>query len=99
MSAPPGRDARVIATGRSKVTGKSFNIAVAFEPGSTGGPGIAQSTFHHFADYNWDTRVGAPSFVSEPPGEAILREPQAMADTRRYMRNLGLWLAGQREGA
>src|SRR4029077_4155570 len=21
----------------------------------------------HFADYNWDPRVGAPSFVDEPP--------------------------------
>ena len=97
VSAPSGQNARVIAMGRSKVTGRAFNIAVAFEPGNTGGPGIAQSTFHHFADYNWNTQAGAPSFVSEAPGDAILREPRASADTRRYVRNMGLWLAGQRE--
>jgi hypothetical protein len=95
VSAPAGQNARVIATGKSKATGRGFNIAVAFEPGPAGGPGIAQSTFHHFADYNWDTRLGAPSFVSEPPGDAIMREPKALASTQRYMRNLGLWLAGQ----
>ncbi len=95
VSAPAGQAARVIATGKSKATGRDFNIAVAFEPGAAGGPGMAQSTFHHFTDYNWNTRLGAPSFVSEPPGDAIMRDAQAMADTLRYMRNVGLWLAGQ----
>jgi hypothetical protein len=97
VSAPAGQNARVIATGRSKATGRDFNIAVAFEPGDAGGPGMAQSTFHHFADYNWNTRLGAPSFVTEPPGHAIMGEAQALADTRRYVRNLALWLAGRRE--
>jgi len=48
-----------------------------------------------FADYNWDTRSGAPSFVDEAPGDAIMRDPCATADTRRYVRNLALWLAGR----
>jgi hypothetical protein len=95
VSAPAGQNARVIATGRSKATGRVFNIAVAFEPGGNGGPGVAQSTFHHFADYNWDTRLGAPSFVTEAPGDGLLREPKALADTQRYARNLALWLAGR----
>lgn len=85
--------ARVIATGRSKVTGKVFNIAVAFEPSSDGGPAIAQSTFHHFADYNWDPSMGAPSFVSEPPGDGLTRSPEARAAIRRYVENVALWLA------
>jgi hypothetical protein len=93
VGAPPDAAARVIARGTSKVTGRRFNIAVAFEPGTEGGPAIAQSTFHHFADYNWDTRAGAPSFVDEPPGDAITRTPEAMADTHRYVRNVGIWLA------
>lgn len=96
VGAPEGEDARVIATGVSKVTGRRFNIAVAFEPGAKGGPAIAQSTFHHFADYNWDTRAGAPSFVEEPTGNAIMRTPQAMADTHRYVLNIAYWLAGVR---
>jgi len=50
------------------VTGADFNIAVAFEASNAGGPAIAQSTFHHFADYNWDTAKGCPSFVTEPAG-------------------------------
>jgi hypothetical protein len=94
ISAPLGEQARVIATGRSKVTGRRFNLAVAFEAHEGRGRAIAQSTFHHFADYNWDTRFGAPSFVDEPPGDAILREPEALEDTRRYVRNLAAWLAG-----
>src|SRR5260221_5688308 len=93
VSAPASQGARVIATGTSMVTGRQFNIAVAFERGPDGGPAIAQSTFHHFADYNWDTRLGCPSFVDEPPGDAMIRTPQALADTQRYVRNLALWLA------
>jgi hypothetical protein len=87
--------ARVIATGRSKATGRPFNIAVAFEPGPDGGPAVAQSTFHHFADYNLDPRLGCPSFVDEPPGDGMQQAPAAVADTLRYFRNLALWLAGR----
>jgi len=94
ISAPAGEGARVIARGISKVTGAAFNIAVAFEPSEHAGPGLAQSTFHHFADYNWDTHAGAPSFVSEPPGDGMLRVPQAAADTHRYALNVATWLSG-----
>jgi len=95
VGAPDDEPARVIATGTSAVTGRRFNLAVAFEPGAKGGPAIAQSTFHHFADYNWDTATGAPSFVDEPPGCTMTQLPQAMADTHRYVRNAALWLAGR----
>jgi hypothetical protein len=95
IGAPEGEGARVIARGRSKATGAGFNIAVAFEPGALGGPGIAQSTFHHFADYNWDLSAGAPSFVSEPPGDGMARVPEALADTHRYALNLAAWLSGR----
>jgi hypothetical protein len=94
VSAPPGARARVIARGRSKATGARFNIAVAFEANGQAGRAIAQSTFHHFADYNWDPRAGAPSFADEPPGDAILRHPDARAAANRYARNVSLWLAG-----
>jgi hypothetical protein len=94
VSAPRDEQARVIARGRSKVTGRRFNLAVAFEAYEGRGRAIAESTFHHFADYNWDTRSGAPSFVDEPPGDAFLRLPEASEDTRRYVRNLAVWLAG-----
>lgn len=94
IGAPAGEDARVILQGRSKVTGVIFNIAVAFEPGEHGGPAIAESTFHHFADYNWDPGAGCPSFVSEPPGDGLRRVPEALADTRRYALNIAAWLAG-----
>lgn len=50
VGAPPGDPgACVIATGRSKVTDCTFNIAVAFEPSALGARAIAESTFHHFA--------------------------------------------------
>ncbi len=94
VGAPDDEPARVIARGKSKATGKSFNLAVAFEPSVRGGPAVAQSTFHHFADYNWDTRLGCPSFVTEPPGTGMQTEQQALKDTHRYAVNVALWLGG-----
>jgi len=87
--------ARVIASGRSQVSGRPFNLAVVFEPSSDGGPAVAESTFHHFADYNWDPGKGAPSFVSEPPGNGLSQSPDAQASIRRYVSNIALWLAGR----
>lgn len=93
VDAPPGEpSARVIATGRSKVTGQPFNLAVAFEASEAGGRAIAQSTFHHFADYNWDIASGCPSFVTEPPGDGIANTPEAQESIRAYARNVALWL-------
>ncbi len=89
--------ARVIATGRSGASGARFNIAVAFEPSATEGPAIAESTFHHFADYNWDSALGSPDFVTEKPVRTLANTPVAMASVHRYVRNLALWLAGRPE--
>ena len=94
IGAPDGEDARVILKGRSIATGQDFNIAVAFASGAHGGPAIAESTFHHFADYNWDPGSSCPSFVSEAPGDGLKRVPEAMADTQRYVLNIAAWLAG-----
>ena len=94
VSAPKNQSARVIAEGTSEATGRPFNIAVAFEPDSSGGPAIAESSFHHFADYNWDVSRGCPSFVTEPPGTRFAQEPNAILHTHRYVLNIALWLAG-----
>lgn len=90
--------ARVIATGVSGVTGRPFNLVVAFESvrdrhGNTLGRAVAESSFHHFVDYNWDTSAGCPSFLEEPPGEQIRKEPEKLEDVKTYVRNLALWLA------
>ncbi len=90
-------NARVIATGTSKITGREFNLAVAFERimddgGHYCGRAVAESTFHHFCDYNWDPRAGCPSFVDELPGNLMQTHPQAIADIHAYVRNLALWL-------
>ena len=87
--------ARVLATGLSSATGRRFNLMVAFEPSDEGGPAIAQSTFHHFVDYNWDISKGAPSFVTDEPGSRLAGFPKALQDTKQYVRNLVLWLAGR----
>jgi hypothetical protein len=92
---PKDRSARVIASGVSKVTGTRFNLAVAFEPSADGGPAIAQSTFHHFVDYNWDPDMGCPSFVSEAPGDGFARSPEARQAAGRYVTNIAYWLAGR----
>ena len=94
IGAPAGDPtARVIATGRSKVSGARFNIAVAFEASTDGGPAIAESTFHHFADYNWDPAKGCPSFVTEPPGNGLAEFPEALRTTKQYVRNIAFWLS------
>jgi hypothetical protein len=90
--------ARVIATGVSGVTKRPFNLVVAFEAaqdrhGNTLGRAVAESSFHHFVDYNWDTAAGCPSFLEEPPGDQIRREPGRLEDVKTYVRNLALWLA------
>ena len=91
--------ARVIAAGRSQTTGRSFNLVVAFETsnddhGNQLGRGIADSSFHHFADYNWNTDMGCPSFLIEPPGDGYKRNPEALNDIKTYVRNAAHWLAG-----
>lgn len=91
--------ASVIATGQSKVTGRPFNLVVAFESSSDAhgnqlGRGIAESSFHHFVDYNWDTEMGCPSFLAEPPGDGYKRNPEALKDIKAYVANAARWLAG-----
>jgi hypothetical protein len=91
--------AQVIATGQSKITRRHFNLVVTFdsEPDAHGnllGRGIAESSFHHFADYNWNIDLGCPSFLEEPPGDGYKRNPRALADIKTYVRNLAVWLAG-----
>lgn len=93
------KHASVIATGQSTATGRPFNLIVAFESardnhGNTLGRGIAESSFHHFVDYNWDPGMGCPSFVEEPPGDGYKRNPQALEDIKTYVGNVAGWLAG-----
>jgi hypothetical protein len=90
--------ARVIATGVSQVSGRPFNLVVAFDRaqdqyGNNLGRGVAESSFHHFVDYNWDVDKGCPSFLLEGPGDEIKREPQKLNDIKTYVRNLAVWLA------
>ncbi len=93
VGVPRGEDsARVIATGNSRTTGRDFNLIVAFEGDATNGPGIAESSFHHLCDYNWDTRAPAPSFVVDPPSEDVIRDPRRLDDVHAYVRNVAQWL-------
>jgi hypothetical protein len=95
---PSNPQARVIALGKSLVTGRDFNLIVAIDhhPDAAGnilGRTVATSSFHHFVDYNWDVTKGCPSFVDEPPGDGMKNEPRALEDIKTYVRNLALWLA------
>src|SRR4029077_15676927 len=99
---PGESNARVVATGTSQTTGRVFNRAGAFDrardvDGNLLGRGIAESSFHHFADYNWDTDRGAPCFVTEPSGDGIKREPRALDHIKAYVRNLAGCLALSRD--
>ena len=99
---PSEKHARVIATGKSQVTGRDFNLIVAFERaqddhGNQLGRAVAESSFHHLVDYNWDTDRGCPSFLVEPPGSEIKTNPQRLDDIKAYVRNLAVWLAPDSE--
>ncbi len=90
--------ARIIATGKSQVSGKDFNLIVAFERsadkhGNRLGRAVAESSFHHLVDYNWDTNKGCPTFLEEPPGDGFKRNPLALNDVKTYVANVAKWLA------
>jgi hypothetical protein len=92
--------AQVIAQGQSLVTGRYFNLIVAIDSyqdnqGNTLGRALAHSSFHHFVDYNWDISSGCPSFVDEPPGEGMVKNPQALQDIQTYVKNAASWLANK----
>jgi hypothetical protein len=89
--------ATALAQGRSTATGRHFNLAVLLDgelapDGRPMGRALAESTFHHFADYNWDLDRGAPSFVTEPPGTQIKADPSRLAIFKDYVRNIATWL-------
>jgi hypothetical protein len=90
--------ARVVATGKSTVSGRQFNLAVAVEgepfDGGVLGRAVAISTFHHLADLNWDTDRGAPSFVTDKPSG----DPGRFEIFKDCVRNMARWL-GVRPGS
>lgn len=93
----PEDSARIVATGVSKATGRPFNLVVAFDnsldaDGNRLGRAIAESSFHHVVDYNWDTDLGCPTFVAEPPGDGYKRRPGALDDIKSYVANAARWL-------
>lgn len=99
VGVPDGMEnARVLATGVSQTTGNNFNLIVALDRvvddgGNRCGRAVAESSFHHFVDYNWDIAKGCPSFLIEPPGDEIRRDPSRMRDIKTYVANLASWLA------
>lgn len=99
VGVPDGENsARVIGVGTSKITGRQFNLIVAFDKskdkhGNRLGRGIAESSFHHLVDYNWNTEEGCPDFVEETPGDGYKKNPQILGDIKIYVNNLAKWLA------
>lgn len=92
------KNGRVVATSVSQTTGQHFNLIVALENhddahGNQCGRAIAESSFHHFADYNWDIAHGCPSFLLEPPGDEIRRDPARLNDIKTYVANAARWLS------
>lgn len=100
VGAPPDdATARVIARGRSQQTNRPFNLAVAFDSVDANGNAVAQSTFHHICDYNWDVSMGCPSFVGEPPSSRLGEHPELLDDIKQYCVNAARWLADRERPA
>ena len=66
-----------------------FRLANASELGRA----IAESSFHHLVNYNWDISAGCPTFITDPPGDQIRRTPERLADIKTYVSNVARWLA------
>jgi hypothetical protein len=99
-----GPHAIALAQGRSIASGRRFNLAVVLDgelapDGRPMGRALAESTFHHFANYNWDLDLGCPSFVSEPPGTQIKADESRLAIYKGYVRNIATWLGSNHKGA
>jgi hypothetical protein len=93
----PDESAKVVATGTSKTTGRDFNLVVAFENsedkhGNKCGRAIAESSFHHLVDYNWNIDSGCPPFLEELPGDEYKRIPERLGDIKQYVANAARWL-------
>jgi hypothetical protein len=87
-----------IACGQSIVSGRNFNLAVCLDgettpDGRSMGRAVACSTFHHFANMNWDIDAGAPSFVTDKPGDEMKRDPSRFEVFKDYVHNIANWLA------
>ena len=94
----PDGSASVVATGTSKTTGRDFNLVVAFENsidehGNNCGRAIAESSFHHLVDYNWNIESGCPPFLEEPPGDEYKRISERLDDVKQYVANVASWLS------
>jgi len=93
----PDASSNVVATGISKATGRPFNLVVAFDNsvdghGNRHGRAIAESSFHHLVDYNWNIDSGCPPFLEEPPGDEYDRIPERLDDIKQYVANAARWL-------
>ena len=105
VSAPPEYSfAHTLAHGRSTVTGRHFNLAVCLDGEQTAdgrpmGRVVAESTFHHFVDLNWDVDLGAPSFVTDPPGDEMKRDPSRLNIFKGYVDNIVRWLDDGKQSA
>jgi len=94
----PDASASVVAMGTSKVSGRPFNLVVAFKNstdthGNHCGRAIAESSFHHLVDYNWNIDSGCPPFLEEAPGDGYRTEPEKLDDIKQYVANAAAWLS------
>ena len=98
ISSPPDSPfSRVIAHGQSAITGRRFNLVVCIDgeravDGRRLGRAVVCSTFHHFADMNWDVDRAAPSFVTDHPGTEIKQDPARLDAFKDYVCNIADWL-------
>lgn len=99
VGVPEGtKGGRVVATSVSQTTGQRFNLMVAIDGqvdkhGNRCGRAVAEASFHHFADYNWDISKGCPTFLLESPGHEIERDSSRLRDIKTYVANLASWLS------
>ena len=73
---------------------RSLELAPSYSAGLMAlGQVLDFSGWHEQAIENWDIEKGCPSFVCEPPGDAITKNPARLDDVKIYVRNLARWLA------
>jgi hypothetical protein len=83
------------ALAKDGLTGATLARALRNDPRGKREPGLETPDLGTGNTPTRDPRKGAPTFVTEPPGDSVLESPNSLDDTHRYVENIAAWLSAR----